>query len=59
MIVGFEISFSHCEDAVVIGIVKSKIGIDIEYINRDLKVDKFKQYLYNNSECDKYSVKDF
>lgn len=59
MIAGFEISFSHCEDMVAIGIAKSKIGIDIEYINRDLKVDKFQQYLYNNSEYDKCSVEDF
>ena len=44
------LSFSHCEDAILIGWCKEKIGVDIEKSNRKFKAEKIINRFYNDQE---------
>ena len=44
------ISFSHCEDAILIGWCKEKIGVDIERSDRNFKAEKIISRFYNDQE---------
>ena len=44
------LSFSHCEDAILIGWCKEKIGVDIERSDRNFKAKKIINRFYNPQE---------
>ena len=44
------VSISHCKDALLVGWSNSKIGVDIESINRNVDVNRLSNYLLSNEE---------
>lgn len=44
------LSFSHCEDAILVGWCKEKIGVDIERSDRSFKSEKIISRFYNDQE---------
>ena len=44
------VSISHCNDGLFIGWSNTKIGVDIEPLNRNINVKRFSDYLLSNEE---------
>tara|TARA_B100000965_G_scaffold178495_1_gene148973 strand:- start:1963 stop:2622 length:660 start_codon:yes stop_codon:yes gene_type:complete len=49
------ISISHCDDCLLIGWSPKKIGVDIERVDRDLKVDQLLKRYFSTLEIKKFN----
>lgn len=53
-----DFSISHTRDISVVAVASEAIGIDIEYIGRDIDLEKFKRTKFLNFDEDAYSNKE-